>query len=279
MAVVLASACAIVAFHGLPRRFEPQALSFAAAAHDDTSYRRMVTLESLQQGNLPTFGNADAAVACLVWDDSHAMSLMPGIDAACKTRGVRGFQVTNHSTAPLLNFFVQEKLGLNERAPAFNRAVVDHTVAKHVDVVFIVAYWVSYADRPGFESALRKTVHELAEAGVHVVLVRDVARFPYDQNMKLSMAVRLGRDVAKVGVPDADYRMINKRWNDLFDQLAGDSVSVLDLSPAFVDETGLWRAEHGGVSTYCDHDHLTTAGSLRTQPLFQAFFDGLPTRP
>jgi len=97
--------------------------------------------------------------------------------------------------------------------------------------------------------------------------------------MKLSMAVRLGRDVAKVGVPDADYRRINKRWNDLFDQLAGDNVSVLDLSPAFVDETGLWRAEQSGVSTYCDHDHLTTAGSLRAQPLFEAFFDRLPARP
>jgi peptidoglycan/LPS O-acetylase OafA/YrhL len=279
IAVVLASSFAIVAFHGLPRRFDPLALSFAAAAHDDKSYRRTVTLESLQQGKLPVFGSADAAVTCLVWGDSHAMSLVPGIDAACKTHGVRGFQVTNHSTAPLLDFVARERLGLNERAPAFNRAVVDHAVTEHIDVVFIIGYWVSYADRPGFEAALRKTVHELAEAGIHVVLVRDVARFPYDPNMKLSMAVRLGRDVAKVGVADANYRRINNRWNDLFDQLAGDNVSVIDLSPAFVDETGLWRAEQGGVSTYCDHDHLTTAGSLRTQPLFEAFFDGLPAHP
>ena len=207
------------------------------------------------------------------------MSLIPGIDAACKTRGVRGFQVTNHSTAPLLDFVVRERLGLNERASLFNRAVVDHAVAEHVNVVLIVGYWVSYADQPGFEASLRKTVRELADAGIHVVLVRDVARFPYDPNMKLSMAVRLGRDVAKVGVPDADYRRINKRWNDLFDQLAGDNVSVIDLSPVFVDETGLWRAEQSGISMYYDHDHLTTAGSLRVQPLFEAFFDGLPARP
>jgi peptidoglycan/LPS O-acetylase OafA/YrhL len=278
MAVVLASALAIVAFRGLPRRFDPQALSFAAAAHDDNSYRRTVRLESLQRGKLPTFGNVDGAVTCLVWGDSHAMSLIPGIDAACKTRGVRGFQVTNHSTAPLLDFVARERLGLNELAPSFNRAVVDHAVTEHIDVVFIIGYWVSYADRPGFEAALRKTVHELAVAGTHVVLVRDVARFPYDPNMKLSVAVQLGRDVAKVGVPDADYRRINKRWNDLFDQMAGDNVSVLDLAPVFVDETGLWRAEQGGVSTFCDHDHLTTAGSLRAQPLFEDFFDGVPAR-
>lgn len=275
VSLLLAGSVGIVAFHGLPRRFDPQALSFAAAAHDDKSHRRTVALDALERGNIPEFGVADGRRSCLVWGDSHAMSLIPGIDAACKTRDVRGFQVTNHSTAPLLDFVARERLGLNERAPAFNRAVADHAVSEHVDIVFIIGYWVSYADRPGFEVSLKKTVRELADAGIHVVLVRDVARFPYDPNMKLSMAVRLGRDVTKVGVPDADYVRINTRWNDLFDELAGDNVSVLDLSPVFVDETGLWRAEQGGVSMYCDHDHLAKAGSLRVQPLVEALFDGL----
>lgn len=273
VSVVLAGALSIVAFHGLPRRFDPQAVSYASAAKEHMSHRRTVTLESLQQGTLPAFGDADGSVACLVWGDSHAMSLIPGIDAACRARGVRGVQVTNHSTAPLLDFFARKRLGLNERAPAFNRAVVDYVVAERIDVVFIVGYWVSYADQPHFDASLRKTVAELADAGIHVVLVRDVARFPYDPNMKLSMAVRLGGDVSKVGVPHADYLRINQRWNGLFDQLAGDTVSVLDLSPVYIDEAGLWRAEQGGVSMYCDHDHLSTAGSLRAQPLFKAFFD------
>jgi len=278
MSVVLASAFAIVAFHGLPRRFDPQAVSYASAVKENMIHRRTVSLESLQQGTLPAFGDADGSVACLVWGDSHAMSLIPGIDAACRGRGVRGVQITNHATAPLLDFFVRKRLGLNERAPAFNRAVVDYAVAEHIDVVFIVGYWFSYGDQPHFDASLRKTVAELADAGIHVVLVRDVARFPYDPNLKLSMAVRLGGDVSKVGVPVAGYLKINRRWNDLFDQLAGDTVSVLDLSPVFVDETSLWRAEQDGVSMYWDHDHLSTAGSLRLQPLVEALFDGLPAR-
>jgi len=278
VSLLLAACVAIVAFHGLPWRFAPEAVSYASAANDGQSYRRTVPPDALRQGTLPEFGAAGGPVTCFVWGDSHAMSLIPGIDAACRTRGVRGFQVTHHATAPLLDFFVRKRLGLNERAPSFNRAVVDHAVAEHVDVVFIVGYWVSYADRPNFESCLRRTVRELSDAGIHVVLVRDVARFPYNPNMKLSMAVRLGRDVTKVGVPFVDYLKINKPWNDLFDELAGDNVSALDLASVFVDETGLWRAEQGGESMYRDHDHLTTAGSLRLQPLFEAFFDGLTAR-
>jgi peptidoglycan/LPS O-acetylase OafA/YrhL len=278
LSLLLAGAIAVVASHGLPQRFSPQAIAYASAANDHATHRRTVTLDAIERGQLPTFGDADGPVSCLVWGDSHAMSLIAGMDAACKTRGVRGFQVTNPSTAPLLDFFVRERLGLNERAPSFNRAVVDHAVAQRVDVVFIAAYWLSYADRPDFGSSLRKTVRALSDAGIRVVIVRDIARFPYDPPMKLSMAVRLGQDVTRVGVPHAEYLRINRVWNDLFDQLAGDDVAVLDLSSVFVDEAGLWRAEQGGVSIYSDHHHLTTAGGMRVQPLVEAFFDGLSAR-
>jgi peptidoglycan/LPS O-acetylase OafA/YrhL len=277
VSLLLAGALAIVVCEGLPRRFSPQAISYATAAKDETIHRQTVTLDAIKRGQLPTFGDAGGPVRCLVWGDSHAMSLIAGMDAACKTRGVRGFQVTNHSTAPLLDFFVRKRLGLNERAPSFNRAVVDHAVAEQVDVVFIAAYWLSYADRPDFCSSFRKTVRALSDAGIHVVIVRDIARFPYDPPMKLSMAVRLGQDVTRIGVHHDEYLRINRVWNDLFDELASDAVFVLDLSPSFVDEAGLWRAERGGVSIYCDHHHLTTAGSMRVQPLVEAFFDTLST--
>ena len=93
--------------------------------------------------------------------------------------------------------------------------------------------------------------------------------------MQLALAVQLGSDVSSFGVPLTDYLKRNERPNKILDSLVADNVSVFDPSPAFVDDTGLWRAEYGGDSMYSDDHHLSVAGSLRLQPLFEALFDRL----
>jgi hypothetical protein len=72
------------------------------------------------------------------------MAVIPGIDAACKTRGVRGFQATYSATPPLLDFHVMTPYGLNERAIAFNRATVDFAVAKRVDITTPGVKYLTY---------------------------------------------------------------------------------------------------------------------------------------
>jgi hypothetical protein len=283
VSILLTSSLAIVRLRGLPQRISPQADAYARAKERDRGSPawqllfKQVPIEQIIDGTLPAFGATVGEATCLVWGDSHAMALIPGIDAACKTRGVRGFQATYSATPPLLDFSVKTQYGLNERGPAFNRAAVDFAVANRVNIVFLSGRWKFYARQPTFAACLRKTIEELSEAGIHVVLVRDVADFSNGANptRELAMAVRLGRDVTRVGMPLTDHARANERSNTMFDRIARNNVSVFDPASAFVDETGLWRAEYGGESMYIDAHHLSVAGSLRLQPLFEALFDRL----
>jgi hypothetical protein len=279
VSMVITVSFAIVMRHGLPERISPQAIAYASTKQRDSRAwpPQNVTIEEIKTGRLPRFGAETGDITCLVWGDSHARRLIPGIDAACKTHGVRGFDATHPGTAPILDFFSITPHGLNDRAPAFNRAVVDFALARHIDIVFVSCIWSRHARTPLFESCLRKTIRECADAGINVVIVRDVAAFTNhaDPTMQLALAVQLGSDVSSFGVPLTDYLKKNERPNKILDSLVADNVSVFDPSPAFVDDTGLWRAEHGGDSMYSDDHHLSVAGSLRLQPLFEALLDRL----
>jgi peptidoglycan/LPS O-acetylase OafA/YrhL len=279
VSMVLVASAAIVMRHGVPERIRPQAIAYASTKQRDSRAwpPQNVTIEEIKTGRLPRFGAETGDITCLVWGDSHARRLIPGIDAACKTHGVRGFDATHPGTAPILDFFSITPHGLNDRAPAFNRAVVDFALARQIDVVFVSCIWSKHARTPLFESRLRKTIGECADAGIEVVIVRDVAAFKNhaDPTMQLALAVQLGSDVSSFGVPLTDYLKRNERPNKILDSLVADNVSVFDPSPAFVDDTGLWRAEYGGDSMYSDDHHLSVAGSLRLQPLFEALFDRL----
>jgi len=246
----------------------------ASPAHQ--SLFKKVTINQATEGRLPVFGEKAADATCLVWGDSHAMALVPGIDAACKTRGIRGFQATASATAPILDFYAMTQHGLNELAPAFSRAVVNFAVEKRVDIIFLSGRWKIYASQPKFAACLGRTIEELSTAGIYVVIIRDIAEFRHgNPTVQLAMAVQLSRDVTRVGMPLADHLRANERCNALFDRIAGNTASVFDPAPAFVDEKGLWRAEYGGESMYIDDHHLSIAGSLRLQPLFEALFDRL----
>lgn len=281
VALLLTASLAVVATSGLPQRISEQANRYAYPGRQAVpaawrSQLRQITIEQAEEGRLPVFGEKEADATCLVWGDSHALALIPGIDAACKTHGVRCFHATHAATAPVIDFVAKTKFGLNEQAPAFSQAVMNFALAKRVDVVFLAARWKIYARQPDFEPCFDRTVKKLSDAGIHVVIVRDVAEFQHgNPTMQLAMAAQFGTDATRVGVPLASHRKADERSNTMFDRFAATTVSVFDPTPAFVDETGLWRAEYGGQSMYNDDNHLSVAGSLRLQPLFEALFDRL----
>ncbi|MCX5966478.1 MAG: SGNH hydrolase domain-containing protein [Cyanobacteria bacterium] len=154
--------------------------------------------------------------------------------------------------------------------------MINFALAKRVDIVFLVGRWNIYCHESNFESDLHRTITKLSDAHIRVVIIRDIAEFRYgNPTLQLAMAANLGRDVTRVGVPFADHVRAGKRCNAIFDRLTGGNVSVFDPATAFVDKTGLWRAEYGGASMYIDAHHLSVAGSLRLQSLFEALFDRL----
>jgi len=270
---LLACSLLIIASGGVPSRFDAQTLAYASAS-ESKLFTHETTLNEVRNRKLHTFGYAAGARKCLIWGDSFAMAMIPGLDAACKSHQVQGFQATRSTTPPMLGFNVKGR-AYDERTPAsvLNEAVADFAIEQKVDVVVMVGFWPIYAKDADFEQQLHKTCQKLTRAGIQVAIVHHVARQPANVPQQLSMAVRLGHDVEKIGVPLHEYQAQNERCLGMINRLSDHGVVVLDPAPFFVDQAGLWRAELNGVSMYRDKTHLSVAGSLHLKPMFERLFE------
>lgn len=274
VSTVLALSLIIVSNKGLPNRFDPLVLSYAAEKNS-YAFNYEPSTEEMRDLKPPTFGVPEGAFKILVWGDSHAMALISGIDAACKTHNVQGFQATRAARAPLLDFI---RWDVSEQSSGFNRAVVDFAIARKMDVVILAGFWSIYTEAKDFEPCLVRTIEKLNHAGIRVVITKDVAIFKGDVPLMLSMAVRTGKDVKRIGIHWDEVMIMNKNWEEIFDRIkeSGRPPAIfLDLAPYFVDDTGLWRAEYDGKGMYRDSHHLTVDGSLRLQSLFERLFNDL----
>lgn len=258
---------------GIPSRFDTQTLKYATQDREER-FQVNTTLEQLQRGQLIDFGTPGQPVTQLVWGDSHAMALMTGFDTACRKRGLRGQAVLYSSTAPLLGFVSRERYSVSD-SPRYAQAVVDFALTHEIRQVFLVAFWRSYVDDPGFEDGLRDTVAALTAAGIQIVLVRDVPTQSEPVPRALARTYLLGGDVHRVGVAISQHRQQNESVDRLLSQVAGEDCVVIDPTMLLTDETGLCRAELDGVALYFDAHHLSTTGSRRIAPLIE---NVLPSR-
>lgn len=265
-ALIIGVSYAIRIGNGWPSRFPQLAIKFAE------SQKSMAFIHEMKSADVvsgpPVFGMPTANKRCLLWGDSHAMALVPGLDAASKSKVWTGFQATHSSTAPLLDFVVDYPYGLKEEAKVFNQSVFDFAVSEHVDVVFLAANWRMYSRHVRFEECLRRTVTKFIDAGIQVVVVKDVAAQHGNVPLVLSMAVRMGQDLDRFGTANSAHIEANRVHNSLFETFA-DEIFILDLSNAFLDENGVWRAQIDGESMYRDQGHLSVEGSLRLKSLFE----------
>jgi len=273
MPVLLCTSLFIVSEAGIPSRLPEAVLVYDAASRSAQRDVTEVVTKNVVQDELSIFGALDGKNKCLVWGDSHAMHFIPGIEAACKSKGWQGCQATHSSTAPLVDFVQMTRYGLNEEAPEFSRAVLDYAQRNGVDMVVLAAFWQGYAaNADSFESQLVKTLDELTKSGVTVVVVLDVALLPKSPKRQgVEMLLRM-RD-ARYGVPDDVRRSEQQVCNSIISRCAEGKALVLDPSPYFVDQEGFWRGEIDGQVLYHDEGHLSVNGALRLIPMFEEMLD------
>jgi len=272
--VLIVLSLAIIAGRGFPDRL-PEAVLRYDSARDSKAFISEVTTDQVRLDQLPTFGLARGNPRCLVWGDSHAMALMPGIDAACRSRGILGFQATHSLTAPLLDYVFPSKSDWSAQGPAFNRAVVEFAVRNHVDLAILGGAWSRYTRNPVFEQALRNTVDELVGAGSSVAIVLDVANQGEDVPTALARRVLTRVSTSDFGVSLEAHRSQNSLCDDIIRRVASGRCLVIDPAPCFVNGRGLWRGEIEGEVMYSDAGHLSVQGSLRLKRLFEEVLDSL----
>lgn len=185
--VALMAACAVVAgvicvTDGAAFRYPAAIRSLAAFDYDherefhERAYRDGVCFLSAQQ----TF--ADIQPECVdkpargeplvvLWGDSHAASLYPGLLASQRQGGFRIAQFTASGCPPMIDMASEHR----QHCKSFNDAVVAALASLSPDVVVMEAHWALYAGINGLPTfdplALRATVQAMQRIGVPRIVV------------------------------------------------------------------------------------------------------------
>lgn len=266
--IVIVIAVLFAQADGFPSRV-PEAVTRYRNAAQSLDFIHDVSLTQIQKSELPRFGDTNGKIRCLVWGDSHAMALMPGIDAACRKHGVAGFQATYPSTPPVLDFVLHSRFGLQEKAVEFNRAVFELIEREKIDIVILGGMWRTYEDSPDFPSKLRSTISQLSDRGVVVVVVQDVADLGADVPLSLARRAYWHLPTDDVGMKLESHRQKNNLSERIIREAAEGKGIVIDPAVHFVDDSGKWLVEINGEVLYRDAHHLSVPGGLRLTKSFE----------
>jgi len=199
----------------------------------------------------------------ILWGDSHASSLYPGLRAAISARpGWRLAQFTASGCPPL----PAGQFGRHRTCQTFDQAALARIRQLHPDVVVLGGYWLDYARFNGEDaetSALRSSVVDLQAAGVGRVLVfGSLPRWRLEQPIvSLRIWEQTGSLVARTplylepATADVDAALVRA--------LSGTRALFISPIAELCNQAGclLSADQNKPVPVAWDSSHLTTAGS------------------
>lgn len=267
--ITVAGAAAIVVGNGFVNRYDTQVAAYLELADEQTS-KYITTLQEIKEDRVPVMGDEDGQVKAVFWGDSHAMALVPGVDAACIEQGIKCYRITRDATPPILDYAFGEGEHHTD-GPIYTKAALDWIIASDAEVVLIAGHWSWYARASDFSEPLQQTVDRLVAAGKRVALVQSVPIHPRNVPKMLAQAVIDGEDLDKVGVSEAEHLDFQAKAIASLHPLASEQVTLLDPAQVLRDEAGLYRAAIEGIAMYVDEGHLSINGGLKMTPLFSAY--------
>jgi len=241
-----------------------------ARLRDDRHFRDLTASDI--PTNMPCFGKTTEPPTILVWGDSHAMALLPGIEAASAEAGLSTCAATHSSTAPAVGYAFQAKFGLNDQAPAFNEAVMRYLRSSSFRVVVLAGYWEDYwaADGRRFTDAMATTVESLRAMGLSVFVVLDVPDFGFDVPKALARYNRGDFDETALKIARATLEASRPGHGALVPLVKERGAGILDplyLFQSRPDSSDLYPFDADGP-LYSDRNHLSTHGALALKGLF-----------
>jgi peptidoglycan/LPS O-acetylase OafA/YrhL len=274
--VLFLAAIIIITHHGFKTRFNENALAYADSLTESYFTNDMIA-DDVKKGEYSMIGDPHAThkpYSFVVWGDSHAMAMLPGVDKLAKTRGVKGCAFTRSSTAPILEFTSNEFTGTTrDNMMDFNRAVFDWLVNSGIKKVLLVGYWEArYKDNlPSFTSKLLATVDALQNHKIEVWFMRDVPGYEMNVPKRLAWAATFGGGVDRLGKTIVQHRAASVEETQLVAKLQAKGVHILDPVPCLSDDAGFCPIQFQGHALYRDYHHLSKFGAEQLQPMLDGF--------
>ena len=271
---------------GFVNRLTPQERLLTTTSQMNQQYTR--DLQSVDiPTNLTTLGKPGCRPELLVWGDSHAMAILPAINALCLENRVAAVAATRSSTLPAIGYAHRKQASEGELVAHYNKSVMEYITQRGIRVVVLVAKWSGYEDSECGElnNAVVKTAEARREHGVDVYFMRDVPEFGFNVPNALIHYWDSGVNRSCLGKMVSDHEMISRSEASLVDALRKLGVGILDPIPLLqvrsASVTKIFPGDSGG-SYYHDRHHLSTYGAIAIKSLFQPLIDsvvgGAPSR-
>jgi hypothetical protein len=279
--VVFGGGLVLLQTQGFASRLTPDTQIFADTAKFDQSYVQEMDVDHVPD-RLLRLGDTNkvARPQLLVWGDSHAMAILPAIDAICRELGGTAVAATHAATPPVVGYFSRNEWGLNERSLPFNAAVLEHVKKEKIPSVLLVSYWGMHCTDPAFQAALKETAAQLRAAGTTIYLMRDLPHYEYDIQKSVLRYSYKGLDMTSLGMTPAEFEARDKFPKELLQELRDMGVQVLEPVPVLMarSKSDKFLPYDAAGCFYYDSNHLSTYGSLALKPLFEPIFRTLVAR-
>jgi peptidoglycan/LPS O-acetylase OafA/YrhL len=223
-----------------------------------------VGLDRIRQIGKPILiGKKGQAPSFLIWGDSHAESLAPGMSVISEKNGKTGLVLTGPGVPPLVE--VGSGKNVNSESDEFNKEVIGY-LARHTEIktVFLAACWSYTNDTPWFKQSISRTIEKLVSMNRNVVIVADVPFLPKDLQQAQSVAWRNSKEITQFdGVSHEDYL---KSCKPLLDAIGGyignNTVSIIRPGDCLYDRDNRIVLIKDNRLLYDDDNHLSVAGSI-----------------
>ena len=271
-AVLVAVAAILIVSGGLPARVAPdvRAIDAEAAAPLDGRW-----CEPSSASAACLRGDPALAGEAVLWGDSHARALAPGLEGFAAARHLRLRLFTRSACPPLPGVGVVSPNGAAyPRCAAFDRAALDAILkSRAVRLVILEAHWEIYLNEPRLVppasaagrliKALNGVLNTLTQRGIPVLIVGNVARFA-DVPAHCYGRERLfgGNPAACLSTPRAQVAALTSASDRILASAAAHRTLVRLYDPAQVlcDRT-VCHAFSAGHVLYGDTHHLSRFGA------------------
>ena len=238
----------------------------------------------------------------VLWGDSHAEAIAPGLEKAAQDSKTSGFYFSKPNCAPLTEVSINTKADKKKDGCLYyNRTVLDFILNQpSVDTVFISARWAWYANghyinnpdsgkvtlvdvlEPNniesgnkrlLEVGLSRTIDALDQAGIKVILVTTIPEVNYDVPSKYFIAYRTGQDINQlIGPTLTSYNERNASFLNMLERLKTErNLAVIDPWDVLCKQKNRCDVVVDTKPIYRDDDHLSIFGARQFTSAFSNY--------
>jgi len=256
---------------GFPHRFPPETRGLIVSMNATPELVRCaeeVSLEQVSAGRVCNYGPGDTSRKVLVWGDSHALALMPAVNALAKAHGMHTYLVAKYNCLPL--FAPPSPTRIDPatdryRCATFNAAVVEAIARLEPELIILDGAWAAPEPPPhvpDIAAGIEQTVSLVGDHSRSICVVFAVPKLKYAVSHALLVARRrhIPDDFLRLSRADAlaqhrdmehDVRAIAQR----------SGLKVVDPKDALCPtDSCLYKVDDR--SLYFDDSHLSVYGAL-----------------